>query len=205
MGLISRVSSRTYRYINTSDNRLGQLVLTRNKIIMVTTEVISAEPVAKISKIEEPKNGSSQDPTTLKFAKLSELAVMPTRGSVDSAGYDLYAAYDAVIQVGHRKLIKTDIQVAVPSGCYARIAPRSGLAFKHGIDVGAGVVDADYRGNVQVLLFNLDFMNNKEFEVKKGDRIAQLVIEKIAMLDIEECSTLTETDRGAGGFGSTGK
>merc|ERR1712168_997801 len=182
MGLISRVSSRTYRYINFFDNHLRQLVLTKNKIIMVTTEAISAEPAAKISKIEEPKNGSSQNTTTLKFAKLSELAVMPTRGSVDSAGYDLYAAYDAVIPVGHRKLIKTDIQIAVPSGCYARIAPRSGLAFKHGMDVGAGVVDSDYRGNIQVLLFNLDFMDNKPFEVKKGDRVAQLIIERIEML-----------------------
>merc|ERR1711981_855297 len=142
----------------------------------------------------------------LKFAKLTPNAYAPTRGSPQSAGYDLYAAYDAEIEVGARKLVKTDLQVAIPEDCYGRVAPRSGLAYKLGIDVGAGVIDADYRGNVGVLLFNLDFMNNKEFEVKKGDRIAQLVIEKVAMLDIEECSGgLDDTERGAGGFGSTGK
>lgn len=72
------------------------------------------------------------------------------------------------------------------------------------MDVGAGVVDSDYRGNVQVLLFNLDFMNKKDFSVKKGDRIAQLVIEKIHHLPLEEHPTLDNTERGAGGFGSTG-
>jgi len=175
------------------------------------TQVVEAgtnEPLVKIAKVDTSDNISPAKQHILQFAKLSEFATIPTRGSIDSAGYDLYAAYDAVIPVGHRKLIKTDIQIAVPSGCYARIAPRSGLAFKHGIDVGAGVVDADYRGNVQVLLFNLDFMNQAEkpeFHVKKGDRIAQLVIEKIAMLELKECETLTVTDRGAGGFGSTGK
>jgi len=116
----------------------------------------------------------------------------------------LYAAYDAEIPVGHRVLVKTDLQVAVPENCYGRVAPRSGLAYKKGIDVGAGVVDADYRGNVGVLLFNLDFMNNQVFQVKKGDRIAQLVLEKIEMLELEECECLDGTMRGAGGFGSTG-
>lgn len=140
----------------------------------------------------------------LKFAKLTENAYAPTRGSPLSAGYDLYAAYDATIPVGHRILVKTDLQVAIPENCYGRVAPRSGLAYKKGIDVGAGVVDADYRGNVGVLLFNLDFMKNEAFEVKKGDRIAQLVIERIEMLDLEECDSLSETKRGDGGFGSTG-
>merc|ERR1711981_169926 len=141
----------------------------------------------------------------LKFAKLTPNAYAPTRGSPQSAGYDLYAAYDAEIEVGARKLVKTDLQVAIPESCYGRVAPRSGLAYKQGIDVGAGVIDADYRGNLGVLLFNMDFMNNQTFVVKKGDRIAQLVIEKIEMLDLDECETLTETARGEGGFGSTGK
>ena len=70
--------------------------------------------------------------------------------------------------------------------------------------MGAGVIDADYRGNVGVLLFNLDFMKNEPFVVKKGDRIAQLVIERIEMLELQECKNLDETERGAGGFGSTG-
>merc|ERR1711912_112299 len=103
-----------------------------------------------------------------------------------------------------KMVCKTDLAIRMPEGVYGRVAPRSGLAYKKGIDVGAGVIDADYRGNVGVLLFNLDFMKNEVFEVKKGDRIAQLVVERIEMLDLEECDSLSETKRGDGGFGSTG-
>jgi len=138
----------------------------------------------------------------LKFAKLSEHARAPTRGSVDAAGYDLYAAEDKIIESGKRACVKTDIQIEVPSGTYGRVAPRSGLAAKHGIDVGAGVIDKDYRGNVMVLLFNF---GDASFDVKRGDRIAQLVLEKICMAELEELPSLDETDRGEGGFGSTGK
>lgn len=89
----------------------------------------------------------------------------------------------------------------MPAGCYGRVAPRSGLAAKHGIDVGAGVIDEDYRGNIGVVLFN----HGKEaFEIKRGDRIAQLICERIVYPVLEEVEKLTETVRGAGGFGSTG-
>jgi len=139
---------------------------------------------------------------TLRFAKLSEHAKAPTRGSAVAAGYDLYAAEDMVIEAGKRACVKTDIQIEVPDGTYGRVAPRSGLAAKHGIDVGAGVIDKDYRGNVMVLLFNF---GDSAFNVGRGDRIAQLVLEKISMAELEELPSLDETDRGDGGFGSTGK
>lgn len=90
----------------------------------------------------------------------------------------------------------------VPSGTYGRVAPRSGLAAKHMIDVGAGVVDEDYTGNVGVVLFNL---GGEDFAVKAGDRVAQLVCEKIEHPELEEVERLEETERGEGGFGSTGK
>ena len=86
-------------------------------------------------------------------------------------------------------------------GCYGRIAPRSGLAHKNFIDVGAGVIDSDYRGNVGVILFNF---GEQDFEVKKGDRIAQLICEKIEYPDLIEEEELAESERGDGGFGSTG-
>ena len=86
-------------------------------------------------------------------------------------------------------------------GNYGRIAPRSGLAVRNAIHVGAGVVDADYRGEVKVLLFN---HSDEAFEVKEGDRIAQMIIEKYTMTALEEVQDLSETERGAGGFGSTG-
>ncbi|XP_020016156.1 deoxyuridine 5'-triphosphate nucleotidohydrolase, mitochondrial isoform X1 [Castor canadensis] len=138
----------------------------------------------------------------LRFVRLSEHATAPTRGSSRAAGYDLYSAYDYTVPSMEKALVKTDIQIALPSGCYGRVAPRSGLAAKHFIDVGAGVIDEDYRGNVGVILFNF---GKEKFEVKKGDRIAQLICERIFYPEIEEVQVLDDTERGSGGFGSTGK
>uniref|UniRef100_H0XKZ6 Deoxyuridine 5'-triphosphate nucleotidohydrolase n=1 Tax=Otolemur garnettii TaxID=30611 RepID=H0XKZ6_OTOGA len=156
----------------------------------------AAEPVSKRARTEE--KGSIQ----LRFARLSEHATAPSRGSARAAGYDLYSAYDYTIPPMEKAIVKTDIQIALPSGCYGRVAPRSGLAAKHFIDVGAGVIDEDYRGNVGVVLFNF---GKEKFEVKKGDRIAQLICERIFYPEIEEVQVLDDTERGSGGFGSTGK
>ncbi|VDM35696.1 unnamed protein product [Hydatigera taeniaeformis] len=141
------------------------------------------------------------DQPVLRFRKVSNLAYTPTRGSELAAGYDLYSSVDCVVKVGGRTLINTDIQIALPPGCYGRIAPRSGLALKHGIDVGAGVVDPDYRGNIMVVLFNF---GDEDFYVRRGDRIAQLICERIFTPSLEECHTLDETRRGSSGYGSTG-
>uniref|UniRef100_A0A3P9JRJ7 Deoxyuridine 5'-triphosphate nucleotidohydrolase n=1 Tax=Oryzias latipes TaxID=8090 RepID=A0A3P9JRJ7_ORYLA len=130
----------------------------------------------------EPRAAEEQR-TVLRFAKLSENATTPTRGSTKAAGYDLYSAYDYTIGPMDKAIVKTDIQIAVPHGCYGRVAPRSGLAAKHFIDVGAGVVDEDYRGNLGVVLFNF---SKETFEVKKGDRVAQLVCERICYPELEE-------------------
>lgn len=111
------------------------------------------------------------------------------------------SAYDYTVPAKGKELVKTDIQIEVPEGCYGRVAPRSGLAVKNFIDVGAGVIDEDYRGNVGVVLFN---HSDNAFEIKKGDRIAQLICERITYPEVVEVDTLTDTVRGAGGFGSTG-
>ena len=136
----------------------------------------------------------------LLFEKMSENGFRPTRGSKFAAGYDLYSAYDSVVPARGKQMVKTDIRVAVPTGCYGRIAPRSGLAWKHSIDVGAGVVDSDYRGNVCVILFNF---SDEDFKVSKGDRIAQLICEQIADTELVE-TNLDSTERQDNGFGSTG-
>ncbi|MEE6503112.1 hypothetical protein FKM82_004740 [Ascaphus truei] len=150
-----------------------------------------------------PAKRPKEDPATvLRFAKLSDNAFTPTRGSAKAAGYDLYSAYDYVVPAMDKAVVKTDIQIAIPHGCYGRVAPRSGLAAKHFIDVGAGVVDEDYRGNVGVVLFNF---GKEAFEVKKGDRVAQLICERILYPELEELKDLEDTERGAGGFGSTGQ
>ncbi|XP_071385006.1 deoxyuridine 5'-triphosphate nucleotidohydrolase, mitochondrial isoform X1 [Centroberyx affinis] len=168
--------------------------------------ITQGKEVTDASTVSPPKRARTEKlpedfKPVLKFAKLSEHATTPTRGSAKAAGYDLYSAYDYSIGPMDKAIVKTDIQIAVPSGYYGRVAPRSGLAVKHFIDVGAGVVDEDYRGNVGVVLFNF---NKEAFEVKKGDRVAQLVCERICYPDLVELETLDETERGAGGFGSTG-
>lgn len=140
-------------------------------------------------------------PAKLLVKKISEFATLPTKGSKLAAGYDLYAAHDHIIKARGKEMVKTDLQIALPSGTYGRVAPRSGLAWKHSIDVGAGVIDQDYRGPLNVILFNF---GDQDFEVKRGDRVAQLICEKIEYTDIEEATDLDNTDRGANGFGSTG-
>lgn len=167
---------------------------------MPALEVTDASAVSP-SKRARTETKAAEERPVLRFAKLSEHATTPTRGSAKAAGYDLYSAYDYSIAPLDKAIVKTDIQIAVPHGCYGRVAPRSGLAAKNFIDVGAGVVDEDYRGNVGVVLFNF---SKETFEVKKGDRVAQLVCEKICYPDLVELETLDETERGAGGFGSTG-
>lgn len=137
----------------------------------------------------------------VRFKKLSQHAFAPYKGSKLAAGYDLCSAYDETIPALGKACIKTDIQIELPEGCYGRVAPRSGLSWKNHIDVGAGVIDRDYRGNVGVVLFN---HAKTDYEVKKGDRVAQLICEKIFYPEIEETLILNETERGEGGFGSTG-
>ncbi|CUA76391.1 dUTP pyrophosphatase [Rhizoctonia solani] len=137
----------------------------------------------------------------LLIKRLSDKAKLPTRGSALAAGYDLYSAEQKVIPARDKALVDTEISIAVPVGTYGRVAPRSGLASKFMIDTGAGVIDADYRGKVFVLLFN---HSDKDFQVEEGDRIAQLIIEKIQTPEVMEVQDLEETLRGAGGFGSTG-
>ena len=139
-----------------------------------------------------------------KFAKTRVDATVPTKGSLGAAGFDLYAVADATIKFGDRGLVKTGIALQIPNDCYARVAPRSGLTYKNGIDVGAGVIDCDYRSEVGVILFN---HSNDDFEVHKGDRIAQLIFEKIynCTPELVAYSELTDTSRGLDGFGSTGK
>ncbi|KAM5534893.1 hypothetical protein V8D89_011448 [Ganoderma adspersum] len=149
-----------------------------------------------------PEDKSELAPISgLLIKRHSEKARLPTRGSALSAGYDLYSAETNVIPARGKALIDTQISVAVPAGTYGRVAPRSGLASKFMIDTGAGVIDADYRGIVFVLLFNL---SDQDFTVNEGDRIAQLILERIVTPEVLEVQDLDETLRGSGGFGSTG-
>ena len=143
--------------------------------------------------------------SVLKIKKLHSDATAPTKATQFAAGFDLCALTGCTIEARCRMLVKTGLSIQVPVGTYGRIAPRSGLALKNGIDVMAGVIDADYRGDVGVVLINL---GSAPFTVNAGDRIAHLILEKIEMnVPIEEVfddSGLSPTTRGEGGFGSTG-
>ena len=137
----------------------------------------------------------------LRVKRLTSEAVLPSRGSGGAVGYDLYSTDELIIGRGQRGLISTGIAIVLPNGVYGRVAPRSGLTVKNGIQVGAGVIDPDYTGEVKVVLFN---HGDKDFEVRKGDRIAQLILERCETPQVEEIGLLLETERGSGGFGSTG-
>jgi len=133
---------------------------------------------------------------------LGENAKMPTQGTPFSAGYDLYSAENVTVSSLGRQLIKTNISMAIPMNHYGRIAPRSGLAYKHGIDILAGVIDADYRGDIGVILFNTD--NYNDFSVKIGDKIAQIIIESCSSPNFIKSKELPISKRGEGGYGHTG-
>jgi dUTP pyrophosphatase len=137
----------------------------------------------------------------MRIKLLSDNATAPSRQSPQSAGYDLHASRENTIYPGTHDIVHTDIAVEIPPNHYGRVAPRSGLAYKKGIDVGAGVIDADYRGEIGVILFN---HGKYPLEIKVGDRIAQLLLISITVEEVEIVQELDKTERGCGGFGSTG-
>lgn len=137
------------------------------------------------------------------FKRLHKDARLPVRSSEGAAGLDLYCIERVEIPAGRQAVLPTGLAVAIPHGYYGRIAPRSGLAVKHGINVHAGVVDADYRGEIKVALIN---HGDKLVEFKPGDRIAQMIVERCAMwLTPAWVPELLDTERGEGGFGSSGR
>jgi dUTP pyrophosphatase len=141
--------------------------------------------------------------TFIKVKKAHPKARLPLRNNPTDAGADLFAVEDTVIPPLSRAVINTGIIVELPEpNTYLRVAPRSGLAVKQGIDVFAGVIDHGYRGVVGVVLYNSD--KDKSFEIKQGDRIAQLIVEYCQSLDFVETDETSDTSRSENGFGSSG-
>lgn len=137
------------------------------------------------------------------LVKLEDGAEAPAYMTPGSAGMDLRSFQDVELRPMERKLVPTGIRIAIPEGYEGQVRPRSGLAVKHGISMvnTPGTIDSDYRGEVKVLLINL---GDSVVQLAKGERIAQLVICPVARADIEIVASLDETERGKGGFGSTG-
>lgn len=136
----------------------------------------------------------------IQIKKLVESAIIPSKGSEHSAGYDLSSIEEYILTPMETKLFKTGISISIPKGQYGRIAPRSGLALKNSIDTLAGVIDSDYRGEIGVILINLG-KTEKKFSI--GDKIAQIIFEFYNDHKFELVDDLTQTVRGEGGFGST--
>jgi len=141
----------------------------------------------------------------VKFKKLNDDTVLPTKAHPSDAGWDLYAAEDAKVLTESSCIISCGFAMALPIGYEAQIRPRSGLAAKHNITVlnTPGTIDCNYRGEVKVILFNHS-IKGLPYYINKGDRIAQMVIQKLPEVVTFEVDRLNETDRGEDGFGSTG-
>ena len=138
---------------------------------------------------------------SIKCKKLLDSASVPTRAHEHDAGWDLYSSEQSFVISSKRKVVSTSISLAIPDGYVGLIWPRSGLAAKKGIDVFAGVIDSGYRGEIKVCLYNSSGVN---FEINKGDRIAQIIFHKIPQTEMLEVDSLGDSIRGDSGFGSSG-
>ena len=141
-----------------------------------------------------------EESNQLRIVRVHADAILPTRGSRLAAGLDLFALEEVIVLSKEGALVRTGLSMAIPYNLYGRIAPRSGFSMSTGLVVNAGVIDADYRGEVSILFHNF---NEDSVKISKGQKVAQLILEKIANLDVVEVDTLDETARGSGGFGST--
>ncbi len=137
----------------------------------------------------------------IKFQKILADAIIPHYAHTGDAGIDIFSAEDAVIKAGERKNVRTGVKMEMPEGCAALVWDKSGLALKNGIKTMAGVIDSCYRGEIGIVLINL---GNLDFKIAKGQKIAQMLIQKMEQAEVEEVKELNETSRGDGGFGSTG-
>lgn len=158
------------------------------------------------SQTNDPLNfsGTVSEIGPIPLKRLDPDLPMPQRAHRGDAGVDLHASEDIVLGPGERALVSTGIAIALPLGTVGLIHPRSGLAAKHGLTIvnTPGTIDADYRGELKVCLLNTD--KDTPFEVTRGMRIAQLVVQRVELPDFVEVDELDETVRGAGGYGSTG-
>jgi dUTP pyrophosphatase len=149
---------------------------------------------------ETDTQDNTQEPCTAKIILLSDHAKISTRATDGSAGYDLYSPRDTIIKPGQRAIIPTDISITPPEGTYIQIHPRSSLAAKYNIDTKAGVIDADFIGNITVVLQN---SGQHDFHITMGDGIAQIIYTKISTPQHTLVPTLDQTQRGTSGFSSS--
>jgi len=138
---------------------------------------------------------------SVKVKKLKENAIIPKYAHPGDAGMDLFSTEDYIVKSGKRQLVSTGIAMSLPEGYFASIRGKSGLAYKSGISILGGVIEWTYTGEYGVIVLN---SGDEDFEIKTGDKVAQVIISPVASVDVEEVEELAKTKRGAGAFGSTG-
>jgi len=195
IGILVRIQDKLQRYMS----------ITKKSVQLVDDEslhdtLLDLHNYAAMGMMLE-NNTDIRTEMKLLIKKLSPNAITPTRASPGSVGYDLYSTETMSIGAHERGIVCTGIAATIPMGVYGRVAPRSGLSVKHGIQTGAGVIDPDYTGELKVILFN---HGTERFDIKQGDRIAQLILEKCDTPLIEEVQEINDTQRGTKGFGSSG-
>ncbi len=139
----------------------------------------------------------------VKIKKIKDNAIIPKYAHHGDAGVDIYSTEDYILKAGERTLVSTGIKIAIPRGYEAQVRPKSGLALNHGISIvnTPGTIDYEYRGEVGIIAINL---GKEDFKIEKGKKIAQMVFNKVEEAEFEETDELDDTQRGEGGFGSTG-
>ena len=147
----------------------------------------------------EATKGDHSTPPIIKFQLTDGDAQLPVRATDDAAGIDLFSPLQVTVKAKNRCVLDTNIKAQLPEGCYGRLAPRSSLAANHGLDIGAGVIDPDYRGTIKLVIFNF---GEKGYTVQQGERVAQLICETIVKPEIQQVDKLSPTQRAEGDFGS---
>ena len=137
----------------------------------------------------------------IKIVKIEEDAKIPNYANLSDAGMDLFSIEEVVLKIGERQAIRTGIKTEIPDGYVGLVWDKSGLALNNGIKTMAGVIDSGYRGEIKIVLINL---GDEDFEIKKGQKIAQMLVQKVERPEIELVDELNATERGENGFGSTG-
>lgn len=163
------------------------------------------EPDGRLPTMTETRTVTRDEP--LRIRRLDRDLPLPRRAHPTDAGIDLYSARTLTLAPGERALVGTGLAIALPPGTVGLVHPRSGLAWKYGLSIvnAPGTVDADYRGEIKVCLVNLDAVSS--VEITRGDRIAQLLVQQVSLcevVEVDDVADLGDTDRGAGGYGSTG-
>lgn len=137
----------------------------------------------------------------VKISKTKENAIIPKYATLNDAGCDLCSTEDYILEPGERLVVSSGLKMEIPIGFYGRVAPRSGLSVKNGIDTLAGVIDSGYRGEIGVVIINHGY---EDFKIEKGTKVAQMIFEKIDQAEFEEVEELSNSERGAEGFGHSG-